>query len=295
MAWWMAIPALAAAGASIYNTMSSNSEAENQKQAMKEAMGKLNFNPEDFYAQYKYYDDPLLYQTYLQGNTEFDNVNVDPNVLAAQNDALNELINLSEAKGLNAIDQQALQEITNAENINLKGQQDAIMQNAMERGVYGSGLELANRLQAAQSAANRMNNQDMDIMSQAQQRALEALSGYGNLSTQMRNQSFNEQAERAKAQDAINQYNINNMKETDRGNVDLRNDVSQKNTDIYNKQQDSNVDSAQSIFNNKKDIAALETNQYATNQNATNEKRKANNELIGTLATSAAALSGSGK
>ena len=169
------------------------------------------------------------------------------------------------------------------------------MQNAMERGVYGSGLEMANRLQAAQSAANRMNNQDMDVMSQAQQRALEALSGYGNLSTQMRNQSFNEQAERAKAQDAINQYNINNMKETDRGNVDLRNDVSQKNTDIYNKQQDSNVDSAQSIFNNKKDIAALETNQYATNQNATNEKRKANNELIGTLATSAAALSGSGK
>lgn len=295
MAWWMAIPALAAAGASIYNTMSSNSEAENQKQAMKEAMGKLNFNPEDLYAQYKYYDDPLLYQTYLQGNTEFDNVNVDPNVLAAQNDALNELINLSEAKGLNAIDQQALQEITNAENVNLKGQQDAIMQNAMERGVYGSGLEMAQRLQAAQSAANRMNNQDMDVMSQAQQRALEALSGYGNLSTQMRNQSFNEQAERARAQDAINQYNTNNMKETDKGNVDLRNDVSQKNTDIYNKQQDSNVDSAQSIFNNKKDIAALETNQYATNQNATNEKRKANNELIGTLATSAAALSGSGK
>lgn len=269
-----------------------NDDVEFNQARIDDALSSLNYNPKDFYTNYQYYDNPLLEEVYQQGNTEFDNVNVDPSVLYAQNKALDELINLSEAKGLNAIDQQALQEIVDAENRNLKGQQDAIMQDAMQRGVYGSGLELAQRLQAAQSSANRMNNQDMNVMAQAQQRALDALSNYGNLASNMRGQDYNEQAQRAAAQDAINQYNINNMVEANRNNVNRQNDVSQKNTGIYNQQQDSNVQAARDIYGNEVTKKGMQTGQW--NNNITNAINKENSDkqLLGTGIIAAGAAFG---
>lgn len=287
----MVAPAIIAAGimagGALANRLSADASIAEENARIENAVNSLTYNPKDFYTNYQYYNDPLLYDTYLQQGTEYDNINVDPSVLYAQNRALDELINLSQAKGLDAIDQQALQEIVDTENRNLKGQQDSIMQNAMQRGVYGSGLEMAQRLQAAQSSANRMNDQDMNVMSQAQQRALEALSNYGNLASNMRNQSYNEQAQRAAAQDAINQYNVNNMKDTNKGNIDLQNQTSRANTDIYNKQQDSNVQSAKDIYGNEERQVALKTGQYNANITNTKDREDSLNKLIGIGATAA--------
>jgi len=270
----------------LYNNYSTNKAVKNANKRIDEAISSLRYSPDDYRTNYEYYKDPLLYDTYLQEVNAYDNINLDPNTLAAQNEALNELINLSEAKGLNAIDQQALQEIISNENRNLQGQQDAIIQDAMQRGVYGSGLELAQRLQAAQSSANRMNNQDMDVMSQAQQRALEALSNYGNLASNMRFQDYNEQAQRAAAANAIKQYNVNQMTNSNTGNVDNRNKVNMANTDIYNKQQDSNVQANRYDWENQTDIAGLKTNQWNSNKADAREQQKTNNQLLGTLTTS---------
>lgn len=271
-----------------------NDDVEKYQDRIDEAVSSLSYNPKDFYTNYQYYSDPLLEEIYQQSNTEFDNVKVDPSVLYAQNKALDELINLSESKGLNAIDQQALQEIVDAENRNLKGQQDAIMQDAMQRGVYGSGLEMAQRLQAAQSAANRMNNQDMNVMAQAQQRALDALSNYGNLASNMRGQDYNEQAKRAAAQDAINQYNINNMVEANRNNINRQNDVSQKNTGIYNQQQDSNVQAARDIYGNEVTKRGLQTGQWSNNISNAINKENSDKNLAGNILVAGASLMGSG-
>ena len=290
-----AVLAAIAAGGAILNNMSTDARIDEENARIDNAINSLIYNPKDYYTNYQYYNDPLLYDTYLQQDTEYDNINVDPYALSAQQKALDELINLSQAKGLDAIDQQALQEIVDTENRNLKGQQDAIMQNAMQRGVYGSGLEMAQRLQAAQSSANRMNNQDMNVMSQAQQRALEALSNYGNLSSNIRNQSYNEQAQRAAAQDAINQYNINNMTNTNKGNIDLQNQTSRANTDIYNKQQDSNVQSAQDIYGNEERKVALKTGQYNNNISNAKDRENSLNQLIGVGATALGSAFGGSK
>lgn len=270
----------------LYNNYSTNKAVKNANKRIDEAISSLRYSPDDYRTNYEYYKDPLLYDTYLQELNAYDNINLDPNTLAAQNEALNELINLSEAKGLNAIDQQALQEIISNENRNLQGQQDAIIQDAMQRGVYGSGLELAQRLQAAQSSANRMNDQDMDVMAQAQQRALEALSNYGNLANTMRNQDYSEQSKKAEAQNAINQFNVNQMTNSNTGNVDNRNKVNMANTDIFNKQQDSNVQANRYDWENQTDIAGLKTNQWNSNKADAREQQKANNQLLGTLTTS---------
>lgn len=272
-----------------------NDDVEYNQARIDQAMDSLKYNPKDYYTNYQYYNDPLEYTTYLQDSNAYDSINVDPSVLYAQNQALDELINLSESKGLNAIDKQALQEIVDSENRNLQGQNQAILQNAMERGVYGSGLELAQRLQAAQSSANRMNNQDMDVMSQAQQRALEALSNYGNLASNMRSQDYDEQSQKAAAQNAINQFNVQQRTNTNTGNIDNRNKVTQANTDIYNRQQDSNVQAARDIYGNDVNKANIQVGNL--NNNITNAINKENSDkaLTGNLIVAGAGLFGSGK
>lgn len=285
MVWPAVIAALGTAAASMANNAMNNSRIDKENKKIDDAISALKYNPEDYYTNYSYYDDPTLYDTYQLQGTEYDNVSLDPSVLAAQNQALEDLINLSEAKGLNAIDQQALEEIVNEENKNLQGQNDAILQDAMQRGVYGSGLEMAQRLQNAQSSANRMSNRDMDVMSQAQQRALDALSSYGNLASNMRSQDYNEQARRAAAQDAINQANWENRQKVSNSNVDLRNDVNMKNTDIYNKQQDSNVQSAKDIYANDENKVALRTGQYGGNKEDIRKRQEQNQQMIGNLGT----------
>lgn len=286
MVWPAIIAGAAMLGSSVLNNATEQEKIDKENRRLQDAIGSLTYDPNDYYTNYAYYDNPLLYELYQQGNTEYDNINVDPATKEAQNRALEELINLSEAKGLNAIDQQALQEIVNEENRNLQAQNDAIAQDAMQRGVYGSGLELAQRLQAAQSGANRMSNRDMDVMSQAQQRALDALSSYGNLASNMRGQDFNEQASRAAAQDAINRYNTQQTTDWNRGNIDNQNKVSQMNTDVQHKQQDANVQAARDIWGNKTDVANLNAGFSASGKEDARKRAESNNQLIGTLATS---------
>lgn len=293
MVWPAIIAAAGALGGSLLNNMNANRSIEKENERIDAAIKDLTYDPMDYYTDYAYYDNPLLYDLYQQGNTEYNNINVDPTTIEAQNRALEELINLSEAKGLNAIDQQALEEIISEENRNLQAQNDAIAQEAMQRGVYGSGLELAQRLQAAQSGANRMSSRDMDVMRQAQQRALEALSSYGNLASSMRSQDYNEQAQRAAAQDAINRYNTQQTTDWNRGNVDNQNQVNQMNTDVQHKQQDSNVQAARDIFGNKTDIAALQTGQYNSNKEDARKRADSNNNLLGNLATAVGSAFGS--
>lgn len=287
MVAWIAPVAMAvgAVAANQLNNMAANKRIDKENERIDEAIDSLTYNPYDFYTNYSMYENPEEYATYLQEGNAYDNIAIDPNTLYAQNKALDELINLSKAKGLNAIDQQALQEIVNEENRNLQGQNQAIIQDAMQRGVYGSGLELAQRLQAAQSGANRMSNRDMDIMSQAQQRALDALSSYGNLASNMRGQDYNEQAQRAAAANTINQFNVNQMTNANRGNVDNRNQVSQLNTGIKNQQQDANVRAAETIYGNEERKRALQTGQYAGNKDDIRKQQEQTQQMIGNLGT----------
>lgn len=284
---------LATIGGSVFNNLSADKQVKDANKRADKVIENLTWNPNDYMTDYEYYQNPLLYDTYIQDSNAYDNINVDPSVLYAQNKALDDLINLSESKGLNAIDQQALNEIVDSENRNLQGQNQAIIQDAMQRGVYGSGLELAQRLQAAQSSANRMNNQDMDVMAQAQQRALEALSNYGNLANTMRNQDYSEQSKKAEAQNAINQFNVQQRTNSNVGNVDNQNQVSQLNTGVQHKQQDSNVQAARDNMANKFDVASLQLGQYSGNKADARAAQQANNQLLGSIMTSFGAAAGS--
>lgn len=69
-------------------------------------------------------------------------------------------------------------------------------------------LGVAAQQNAAQQAANMANRQGLEAAAMAEQRKMRALNELGGLSTTMRNQSFGERSQAAKAQDELNKLNM---------------------------------------------------------------------------------------
>ena len=76
-----------------------------------------------------------------------------------------------------------------------------------QRGVGGSGVELAARLGANQASADRMSRESDTLVQQAQQRAMDAMMNQANLGGQIRSQDYGEQSNLASARDAMNKFN----------------------------------------------------------------------------------------
>ena len=138
--------------------------------------------------------------------------------------------------GLSAIDRAALSEI-----------QNQILQNMALRGLSGSGQELAAQLQSSQAASQLASTQGMQQAAQAQQARVNALNNLANLSSGIEQTDFERQAQKAQAQDIINQFNVQNrntaglrnlqtQQDLANLNVQERNRIAQANADLMNKQ-----------------------------------------------------------
>lgn len=111
-----------------------------------------------------------------------------------------------------------------------QGLRNAAQQNAMARGTFGSGDQLANEENASQAAAN---TSSMGGLAAASQRALAQIAasnglaqGYGNVRGADDAQSLNNAS-------ILNQFNMYN--------TNLQNQVKQKNTDLANSQKTYNA------------------------------------------------------
>lgn len=85
----------------------------------------------------------------------------------------------------------------------MKGSREALAQNLKNRGVYGSGAEIAGNLASMQEAASRRSMEEMQANANAQQRALDSLTLFGNNAGKIRDQESNE----GQAQDAVSMFN----------------------------------------------------------------------------------------
>lgn len=239
---------------------------------------------------------PEQAQTYLMGDTEMNNINVDPSTRSAQADALRQLSDISNQGGMTAIDKSRMMAINDEMNTANRGAQQAITQNAQERGVGGSGLELAARLNAQQGAAGNAARQGVDVAAAAQQRALEAISQKANLGGQMRGQDYQQAAAKAQARDAINQFNTQNRQTVAGQNVDRLNQgqqfnlgnkqtVANLNTSGENENRTRNANLKQQVFDNSVKIAAGKSGQYANiaaaDQRDADREEARRNALIG--------------
>lgn len=147
------------------------------------------------------------------GPTAFEGYQADPQAMAAQRLALQRLQEDSSTQGLTDIERAEMDDALDTASEYEQGQRGAILQNAMTRGVGGSGLELAQQLMSQQGGAMRANKAGVQSAANAARRRALATMQMGELGGQMRGQGFQEFGAKASAQDAIEKFNAQNRKD----------------------------------------------------------------------------------
>lgn len=141
------------------------------------------------------------------GPSDWNNVKSNPALQAAQMRALGSLQGEAAQGGMTSQDRAVQNQMMDQANAANRGNQEAITQNMTARGQGGGGGELAARLQSQQGNANQTAMASTQNAANARQRALQAMSGAGQMAGGMEQQQFGEQAARAQALDALQRFN----------------------------------------------------------------------------------------
>lgn len=231
---------------------------------------------------------PEQLRAFLQERTAYEDIAVDPRLKAQQMDTLAALQEISKAEGLTAQDKALLARIVREEDIKARGQREAIMQSAQERGIAGSGLELASQFQAQQEAATRQAMRDQEIAALAEQRKMSALLGSGELAGQMRGQEYGEQQNLAQARDMLSRFNIANQQQTEAQNVAARNQAQQYNLANQQRIAEENTKwlamAPQQRFQNQMGLAQAQAGGQYQLANMFNQQSAANMQMAGMAA-----------
>lgn len=176
---------------------------------------------------------PEEIQSMLLQDSLMKDVQADPEAVAAQKETADMFKELAEG-GYTEADKALMRQVHRETGQMGKARRDAILSEMAQRGVLGSGMELAAQLKGEQDVANVASQESDRAIQQAQARAMQAAAQRGTLASQMRGQSFGEQAQSAQAQDAINKFNIANQQNVLSQNVGARNQAQLMN--LQNKQ-----------------------------------------------------------
>jgi hypothetical protein len=172
------------------------------------------------------------------GDSAMEGISLDPATRAAQMQALTELSQMTTGDGMSAIDAANVAKINQGIGQAQRGSRDAIASNMRQRGISGSGLEMAAQLQNQQASADRASMAGQEEAANALQRKMAALGQLGSLGGQMRGQDFNQAATVADAQDAVSRFNAQNSQNVMSRNTGARNSASE--ADWRNRQGVSN-------------------------------------------------------
>jgi hypothetical protein len=139
------------------------------------------------------------------GTSAMSDIAPDPVAQAAQMDALSRFGDISR-EGFTDLDRQALDQSFMQSRREEQAQRDAALLAAQRRGDASGGNALLGSLMAQQGGANRAAQYGTDIAIEGRNRAMQALGAYGNAASNIRSQSFGEQATRGGAVDQFNQW-----------------------------------------------------------------------------------------
>lgn len=228
---------------------------------------------------------PQLEKAFQQGQSELKNIQLDPTSRDAEIAALQQMQDLASHGGVDAQSKQKEAQALNTANTNERGQRGAIIQNYAARGQGGSGAELAALLEAQQGDSNQAASVGQQSAADAEQRALQAMMNSSQIGANINTQDYNQAAESAKAQDAINRFNTQTQQGVEGTNVSAKNAaqaanlansqaVSNANTGVANKQEQENKALVQQQFDNQKSVASGIANADAGVANQANEGAK---------------------
>jgi hypothetical protein len=139
--------------------------------------------------------------------SEITQIQRDADLAMQQRQALETLSEMGEA-GLTPEEKAARREMMRDVSAQVEARDKAILQSMQERGMAGSGAELAQRLAASQAGAERAGKESASLAAQANKRALEAMMSRGELAGKIRGQEFGEELQKAQAADAIAKFNV---------------------------------------------------------------------------------------
>jgi hypothetical protein len=143
-------------------------------------------------------------------STEMGKIAVDPRYSQYEQQALRDLEQQSK-DGLSARDLADMAQLESQVNRQNSGRIGAIQQNMAARGMGGSGMELVAQMQAAQDATERQALASLEKNAQVQQGRRDATAQLGQVSGQLSARDYQQQAQKAAAQDAINRFNTANQ------------------------------------------------------------------------------------
>jgi hypothetical protein len=229
----------------------------------------------------------------------------DPNLLDAQKSALASLQNRAKV-GLSAEDRAALNQVRSEVQRDSEAKRQQILQQMQSQGMGGSGASLMAQLQSAQGASDQASAASDSLMSQAQQRALQALSESGAMASGMRNQDFSVNSAKASALDERNRFlaensinrqqrNVGSMNQAQRLNLDEQQRIADANAQMQNAEKQRQATAQQQTYQDKLKFVAGKTGQqqsladfYGNTANAKAQAQVNMGKGIGGLGDSAA-------
>lgn len=193
----MAVGAAVAAVAGLIGNLVANGQRAEAEAVRRRAMEQYNIQLPDIDA---------IHAQEVKGNA-FDEIQGDPRLREAQLGALSEVEDIAAAGGLRQQDKARIAEIRSASNQQERGAREALVQSANARGLGGSSSELQALLANQQGAAERASQQGMDVSAQAEMAALDAIEQQAQMSGAIRGQDYAQAADRAAAENSIQQFN----------------------------------------------------------------------------------------
>jgi hypothetical protein len=205
---------------------------------------------------------PAQAQAAIQQQSTMAGIQVDPSLMNAQTQALTQLQQIASSGGLTPTDKAQLMQINDQVNAQNQGRQLAVQDQARQQGIGGSGADLAARLSSAQAANTAASEAGTTVAANAQQRALQAIQQSGQLGGQIQQEQFGEAAQKAQAQDAINQFNTGLQQQTN-----LTNAQNQQQANLTNFNEANTVAGTNTGITNTQNLLPLQTAQEQNQQN----------------------------
>lgn len=154
----------------------------------------------------------------LLAESELNDVVTDPRYKENELAALRELERQSK-EGLTAQDRADMARVETQANRANRGRIGAIQADMARRGASGSGMELVAQMQSAQSSNELAALKALEQEAMMQNRKTQATRDLGSMSASLQARDFEQQAAKARANDAINNFNINNMNSAQAANL----------------------------------------------------------------------------
>lgn len=204
---------------------------------------------------------PAEAKAYLVDGNAYNDIKPDSTNVENQTDVLSKLKEISASKGMTPAMQAQLTEALDQVGTEERGANASITDQFAQRGVPTSLMAEAAMRDEAANASRNANLTATQAAGTAEQNAMTALMNEGNLATSMRGENYNEAADKAKAENAIREWNAGtqtNTSEANAGreqqatgyNVGTAQDVSNMNVGNANKRTEYNANIPQQTFNN---------------------------------------------